>query len=647
MSDLDIIRQIEDQIKVPLKKMRREELTKNTHSHLRAYCISITMIILFLGFTNALICQDTWRSFDLETGEYITRTKQEFDSLYASHLEWLTEFALDTTENINLDTLTAMDDVRRIRLIKADLFQLNLRNYNLRFAIFDSSKMKAVWLTKTDLSYANLPGVDFTKSALDRTIFKGANLQGAIFNSSHQWIELNFESADLSNINVKGLDFTGCNIRDAVFKNILLSDLEKSIGDLEEIDIDFDYNYWERYDKAENKHFLSSSEDLSARIKSHQIWLNQLDSLMNCVSIDTTHPIWESELRLDMTLSRLNYVDLSSIDCRYSIWNKCEMRRVKFNDIKFWNSEFDSTNFTKSKIIKCNFTGSNFRKAILSGAVLAKSVFDSVDFWYAIFPSNLISLSFKGARLNSGDLVNSNLMYADLEGAYYEYVDYKNEQLLNYPHPSPKNIASARNLDYLKYENDSSILISLMKHLKNNGFSSAARKVQTAFYREDIRHGGKSISIYKRFFGIFCGYGSDPLLPIIILLISIGVFTIIYLIIIYKKNHSFEILTEVYPGQNQYKIEMEGIRYKNRRPSEIYNNFWYFLLVSILFSIMSTGNFRFREIELGVWIRKFWIKDYKIKSKGMPRIISGIQSVFSIILLTAVFLCLFSNFFDI
>ncbi len=57
MSDLDIIRQIEDQIKVPLRKMTRQELTKDTWRHLRTYCTdendNVTGLYIYsMGFSD-------------------------------------------------------------------------------------------------------------------------------------------------------------------------------------------------------------------------------------------------------------------------------------------------------------------------------------------------------------------------------------------------------------------------------------------------------------------------------------------------------------------------------------------------------------------------------------------------------------------
>ncbi len=51
---------------------------------------------------------------------------------------------------------------------------------------------------------------------------------------------------------------------------------------------------------------------------------------------------------------------------------------------------------------------------------------------------------------------------------------------------------------------------------------------------------------------------------------------------------------------------------------------------AILFSLMSSFNIGFRELNFGRWIRMLQPREFDIKARGFARILSGMQSLLSV-----------------
>ncbi len=57
---------------------------------------------------------------------------------------------------------------------------------------------------------------------------------------------------------------------------------------------------------------------------------------------------------------------------------------------------------------------------------------------------------------------------------------------------------------------------------------------------------------------------------------------------------------------------------------------WVLFWVAFVFSLMSTFNIKFREVDFGRWLKLLTTREYDIKAIGLARTISGLQALVSV-----------------
>ena len=70
------------------------------------------------------------------------------------------------------------------------------------------------------------------------------------------------------------------------------------------------------------------------------------------------------------------------------------------------------------------------------------------------------------------------------------------------------------------------------------------------------------------------------------------------------------------------------------------------LATAELFSLMTTFNIGFRELNFGRWIRMIQPREFDIGSRGWPRVVSGLQSLLSVGLVALSLLSYFGRPFE-
>ena len=70
------------------------------------------------------------------------------------------------------------------------------------------------------------------------------------------------------------------------------------------------------------------------------------------------------------------------------------------------------------------------------------------------------------------------------------------------------------------------------------------------------------------------------------------------------------------------------------------------LSTAALFSLMTTFNIGFRELNFGRWIRMIQPREFDIKARGWPRVVSGVQSLLSVGLVALSLLSYFGRPFE-
>ncbi|MCF7810448.1 pentapeptide repeat-containing protein [bacterium] len=589
--------------------------------------------------------------YNPDSNQWITKERTSLDSILANHHEWLLEtglLELDVSDVKGLEEIPLKDDPRRARLSKSRFIHTYLDSVDLRFAILDT----------IDFSGASLIGANLMGAKLMRSRFSASKLMGC-----------NFKYADMNHIMIDG-----ANYENAKFEGTNLNGVNVDIYLLQsELIKDTTAFLWMKYDQELGIYRISGKNEFDEVITLHNEWLdefglknkNQISDedkitddkrcanliksrfanktfdgiILRFAIMDSTIIENSTLLNLDLTGASLRYLNFVKSSIEKISFRNCNVESVTFIDcelkeIDFSGLKIDNSSFTNSVIEDCNFNGADLTRSNLSSVKLQNVSFQNVNFSRVIMPSSLDLIDLRGSIFSDIDLSKTSFYKADLKNVVYN----PNTS------PEPYKITNALNLDYLRYNENPSTLIDLKKRFGDSGFRKAERQVQAAFHREEYRKNPEKYD-FIRIVGPFCNYGARPGLPLFYIFVVWLLCTIAYLLFIYYK------MGNIYIDYDPINTPSSAISNPNiyqrfsEKPRLI--RFLWILLFTMLLSLMSAFNIRFRDMDFGKWIRKLWIYDFEIRSEGWCRVVSGLQSLFGLFMLVTVFLSLFSNFFDV
>lgn len=340
---------------------------------------------------------------------------------------------------------------------------------------------------------------------------------------------------------------------------------------------------------------------------------------------------------------------------------------ISFENTKFYNSAI----FIDSRFeIGASFIGTQFKNSVSFSGV--NSYLDGTSFKEVLFQSNAMIIT----TIKYGQFINLDLINVNFYSSNMAYVTFEPKVL-----PLSHNIASAKNIELMTYEDSPSSLLRLRNQFKHDGFEEGERKITYAirknensnrlqrfkndstFYRinwkeEDYELTSQPVSWYYRVTGVFwfvfnwlffdltCSYGMDYGRPIILAIILGVICTFIYLRIIFKGRKSALYIRSIVSQDINKKlgkfkqIKPADLAYAEKQLSRIYQ-FKRFFGYALLYSMMSAFNIGFRDFNFGRWIRLILRKEIDIKATGWARTVSGIQSILSVYFLALWFLCYF------
>ncbi len=370
------------------------------------------------------------------------------------------------------------------------------------------------------------------------------------------------------------------------------------------------------------------------------------------------HRIWkagemegtDAGIRADLTGADLSGADLRNADLRGADLTGAIMSRAYLND-----ADLRGANLSEANLREADLTGAVLSSAILNGAELSSAILNGANLGGAF----LSAVNLKGADLRAADLRKAGLLKADLRGADLRAsnlrfvnlriadltdADLSGADLRNVnlgesvyepsQQPPAHLIYRARNLDEMRIESNPKALSDLRTSLQASGYRWAERDVIAALRRNDNPSKLETI-----FFDWTSEFGANPLRP---LLIAAGIFlfcTPIYWVSLHRKGRSGLYLLASGKKVNTGKERVRVLRLRYHRPPKYP---WYpyifrkarreghALGTAILFSLMSSFNIGFRELNFGRWIRMLQPREFDIKARGFARILSGMQSLLSV-----------------
>jgi hypothetical protein len=228
-----------------------------------------------------------------------------------------------------------------------------------------------------------------------------------------------------------------------------------------------------------------------------------------------------------------------------------------------------------------------------------------------------------------------------------------------------RGLASAADLDLVTYDRNPDALVQLRKQFKDGGFENQERRVTYAIKRrqaEVLRRscGLLDISdciafVFNRvLFDATCRYGMAPGRPLSLCLWLWLFCTVLYLDFIHSSGESK--LYRVYFEAPELEADPSAHKVvKVIRPSAIprvwtVRHVWAYLVQEVrllrtcmFFSLMSTFNIGFREINFGRWFRMLSRHEFDLKAIGWARVVSGCQALISVLLIALFILTYFGR----
>jgi hypothetical protein len=351
--------------------------------------------------------------------------------------------------------------------------------------------------------------------------------------------------------------------------------------------------------------------------------------------------------------------ELDEILKKHNEWVKSATKsgeQADLNDANLSGANLSGANLNGAKLNDANLIGANLSGAKLRGANLSGAYLNGAKLGRA----NLLRANLIGANLFAADLGGAFLFGADLSGADLRAADLNDARLRRAnlsgaiyepkEQPNEDSIAHARNLDLVTHEGNSKPLSDLRRSLREAGYRHAERQVTAALRRHDATF------LETVFFDSTCEFGANAVRPLWIVILVWLVCTPIYWWRLHGGNRSGLYLLasgkKVNTGNEHLRVRR--LRYHLPRRCRGYKYIlrlavreWHALSTATLFSLMSTFNIGFRELNFGRWIRMLQPREFDIKARGMLRVVSGLQSLLSVAMLALSLLSYFGRPFEI
>jgi hypothetical protein len=292
-----------------------------------------------------------------------------------------------------------------------------------------------------------------------------------------------------------------------------------------------------------------------------------------------------------------------------------------------------------ASLVAADLTGAHVTYAHLNGAVLERAVLN-------------------GADLERTDLTGADLTDADLSGTNFEP---KGLPVLEY-------IALARGLELMTYASNPGPLTQLRKQFQDAGYREQERAITYALNRRDAQPAELRSSVEATFrrilrspgeedyamplgsfieaafkwvaFDLTCRYGLTPGRPLRLVLWLWLFFSIGYAVFMHWPGPSgiYFIGSRTWRGKSNsqgIQIRPRAIRASKwwKLPYVWLRREWRLLRAAMFFSLMSTFNIGFRDINFGRWLRLLTKREYDLKAVGWARTVSGLQSLLSVYLI--------------
>ena len=450
----------------------------------------------------------------------------------------------------------------------------------------------------------------------------GANLIGA------DLIGADLIGADLTGANLTGANLTGANLTGAILTGSALKEAILTGSALDDADL--------------RRAILSGS------------------------ALDYADLTGANLTEADLTNAYLAGADLTRAILSGSALDYADLREVILS-----GSALDDAYLTGANLIDADLTGANLTEAILDNAILSRVDLTGANLAHAdladgdltganltraiLADGDLTGANLTGANLADADLTDGDLTGANLTGANLTRADLQATIFQPDSVPESRDVVTAENLQFLRYENAPGALVQLRNVFKNSGFLDQERKITYALRRRQAELLWEECDLaslldcgayaFNRvFFDITSHYGMNPSRPLLLALAGWFLCTLIYSLFIHFPGASgvYVVKTRTHSGREhtrRLQIRRRAIPPEQRwrrtwkYPLHVFLREWRLARAAMFFSLMSTLNLGFRDFNLGRWLRMLTKREYDMKAIGWVRTVAGFQSLISVYLI--------------
>ncbi len=354
----------------------------------------------------------------------------------------------------------------------------------------------------------------------------------------------------------------------------------------------------------------------------------------------------------------LRSANISSADLSRSVFAYSDLRDVNLSNSKLVRASFYGAKLEEATLTAAQIQGAIFREADLRNSNMSNVL--NRDFGFSSDETETPVIHFQGANLQFANLESSFL-----SGAIFDEADLRGAsmQFSRLEEPSFKK-TKLRDALLLGVElKQNKIFLSLGQKEFPSGLVSVREKFKTSGDREEERYltflikrneRRESPLIEKAFsyilFEFTSDWGNEPWRPLFILFFSIFIFSTAYFFAFDtgKKQDNSAGLFQVWPpgrlktdiyGQLEIasRAKIKRLVFEDDLPQALY---------ALYFSILSAFHIGWRDFNVGNWIIRLQPREYVIRPRGWVRVVSGIQSLFSVYLLALWILVYFGRPFE-
>jgi hypothetical protein len=328
------------------------------------------------------------------------------------------------------------------------------------------------------------------------------------------------------------------------------------------------------------------------------------------------------------------HVDLSGADLSWAYLKNANLYMADFEETKLRFADLEGADLFNVDLRRADLYKADLRRAKLIFAQL-----DSADLLEAdLKGADLSTANLRGAYLNGANLYIADLTGANLVGAHLGDADFGGTNL-KYTRfepvslPQIRDIAYADDLDWIIHLDNPTPMLQLKQSLWDAGFKRQSKMVNTALHRVEASW------LEEALFDSTCEWGINPWQPLLILgklWFWLGV------------AYIFTLMRTTVDGK-YFLGSKKGLNRENQIIPDTWElriGFFRRIGLAFLFSLERSLRIGFREVSPNHWLKMLLPPEFEFKSRGWPRIVSGVQSLISVALIALSLLSYFGRPFE-